>query len=106
MQVRMQIAEAYGSLLEGDNSDNPVRRAEVRRWDPPKLEQRRERDVSASKHGFIYEGSPIVADQLGHSFPFDSVVYKPTTTPGARLPSTYLKKTGRRSTIGWARISR
>ncbi len=29
MQVRMQIAEAYGGLLEGDNSENPVRRAEV-----------------------------------------------------------------------------
>ena len=85
----MQIAEAYGSLLEGNNGDNPVRRAEVGAA-IAKLGNV-ENECFGIEHGFIYEGSPIVADGSATPFPFDSVVYKPTTTPGARLPSTYLK---------------
>jgi hypothetical protein len=43
------------------------------------------------EHGFIYEGSPILVDEPNDPFPFDRVIYKPTTRPGARLPSTFLK---------------
>jgi 2-polyprenyl-6-methoxyphenol hydroxylase-like FAD-dependent oxidoreductase len=89
MQVRMQIAEAYGNLLEGDNSEDPVRRAEVGA-ELAKLGNA-ENECFGIEHGFIYEGSPIVADGSAAPFPFDPVVYKPTTTPGARLPSTFLK---------------
>jgi 2-polyprenyl-6-methoxyphenol hydroxylase-like FAD-dependent oxidoreductase len=89
MQVRMQIAEAYGSLLEGDNSEDPVRRAEAGAA-IAKLGNV-ENECFGIEHGFIYEGSPILADKPSTPFPFDSVVYKPTTTPGARLPSTLLK---------------
>ena len=89
MQVRMQIAEAYGNLLEGDNSEDPVRRAEVGAV-LAKLGNA-ENECFGIEHGFIYEGSPIVADGSAAPFPFDPVVYKPTTTPGARLPSTFLK---------------
>ena len=89
MQVRMQIAEAYGNLLEGGNSENPVRRAEVGA-ELAKLGNI-ENECFGIEHGFIYEGSPILADGPAAPFPFDPVVYKPTTTPGARLPSTFLK---------------
>jgi hypothetical protein len=89
MQVRMQIAETYGNLLEGDNSEDPARRAEVGA-ELAKLGNA-ENECFGIEHGFIYEGSPIVADGSAAPFPFDPVVYKPTTTPGARLPSTFLK---------------
>jgi 2-polyprenyl-6-methoxyphenol hydroxylase-like FAD-dependent oxidoreductase len=89
MQVRMQIAEAYGNLLEGDNSEDPVRRAKVGA-ELAKLGNA-ENECFGIEHGFIYQGSPIVADGSAAPFPFDPVVYKPTTTPGARLPSTFLK---------------
>jgi hypothetical protein len=85
----MQIAEAYGSLLEGDNSENPVRRAEVGA-ELAKLGNG-ENEWFGIEHGFVYEGSPIVAAGSVAAFPFDPAVYKPTTTPGARLPSTFLK---------------
>jgi 2-polyprenyl-6-methoxyphenol hydroxylase-like FAD-dependent oxidoreductase len=86
MQVRMQIAEAYGILMEGEG---PVRRAEVGAQ-IAKLGNA-ENECFGIEHGFIYEGSPIVVDGSAASFPFDPVIYKPTTTPGARLPSTFLK---------------
>jgi 2-polyprenyl-6-methoxyphenol hydroxylase-like FAD-dependent oxidoreductase len=89
MQVRMQIAEAYGNLLEGDNSEDPVRRAKVGA-ELAKLGNA-ENECFGIEHGFIYQGSPIVADGSAAPFPFDPVVYQPTTTPGARLPSTFLK---------------
>jgi len=89
MQVRMQIAETYGNLLEGDNSEDPARRAEVGA-ELAKLGNA-ENECFGIEHGFIYEGSPIVTDGSAAPFPFDPVVYKPTTTPGARLPSTFLK---------------
>ncbi|WP_426408491.1 FAD-dependent monooxygenase [Bradyrhizobium ganzhouense] len=89
MQVRMQIAEAYGGLLESDNSEDPVRRAEVGAA-IAKLGNI-ENESFGIEHGFIYEGSPIVAGGSAARFPFDPAVYKPTTTPGARLPSTILK---------------
>jgi hypothetical protein len=89
MQARMQIAEAYGNLLEGKNSEDPGRRAEVGA-ELAKLGNA-ENECFGIEHGFIYEGSPIVADGSAAPFRFDPVVYKPTTTPGARLPSTFLK---------------
>ena len=89
MQVRMQIAEAYGRLLEGNNSENPVHRAEVGAQ-IAKLGNA-ENEWFGIEHGFIYQGSPIVADGSAAAFPFDPAVYKPTTTPGARLPSAFLK---------------
>ena len=85
----MQIAEAYGGLLEGDNSEDPVRRAEVGAG-IAKLGNA-ENEWFGIEHGFIYEGSPIVADGSVAAFPFDPAVYKPMTTPGARLPSAFLK---------------
>lgn len=89
MQVRMQIAEAYGGLLQGENSEDPVRRAEVGA-EIARLGNA-ENEWFGIEHGFIYEGSPVLADQSVTAFPFDPAVYKPTTTPGARLPSTLLK---------------
>jgi hypothetical protein len=89
MQVRMQIAEAYGVLMEGGNGEDPVRRAEVGAQ-ISKLGNA-ENECFGIEHGFIYEGSPIIAAESAAPFPFDPVVYKPTTTPGARLPSIYLK---------------
>lgn len=89
MQVRMQIGEAYGNLLEGDNGDDPVRRAEVGA-EIAKLGNA-ENEWFGIEHGFIYQGSPIVADGSVTPFAFDPAVYKPTTRPGARLPSTLLK---------------
>ncbi|WGD56725.1 FAD-dependent monooxygenase [Bradyrhizobium sp. CB1650] len=89
MQVRMQIAEAYGNLLEGDNGDGSVRRAEVGA-EIAKLGNA-ENEWFGIEHGFIYQGSPIVADGLDTPFAFDPAIYKPTTRPGARLPSTLLK---------------
>src|ERR1700741_573495 len=89
MQVRMQIAEAYGNLLEGSNDEDSVRRAEVGAQ-IAKLGNV-ENECFGIEHGFIYEGSQILADGAAAPFPFDPVVYNPTTTPGARLPSTFLK---------------
>src|SRR6185295_14578484 len=89
MQVRMQIAEAYGVLMEGGNGEDPVRRAEVGAQ-IGKLGNA-ENECFGIEHGFINEGSPIIASESATPFPFDPVVYKPTTTPGARLPSTFLK---------------
>jgi 2-polyprenyl-6-methoxyphenol hydroxylase-like FAD-dependent oxidoreductase len=89
MQVRMQIAEAYGGLRQGESGEESVRRAEVGAA-IAKLGNI-ENECFGIEHGFIHEGSPIVANSSAARFPFDSVVYKPTTTPGARLPSTFLK---------------
>jgi 2-polyprenyl-6-methoxyphenol hydroxylase-like FAD-dependent oxidoreductase len=41
--------------------------------------------------GYVYNGSPIVASEPGAVPPSDPVHYVPTTMPGARLPSTFLK---------------
>src|ERR1700751_866200 len=89
MQVRLQIAEVYGILMQGSNDEDSVRRAEVGAQ-IAKLGNV-ENECFGIEHGFIYEGSPILADGAADPFPFDPVVFKPTTSPGARLPSTFLK---------------
>lgn len=41
--------------------------------------------------GYAYENSPIVCREAGARAPDDPLVYEPSTVPGARLPSVFLR---------------
>lgn len=87
MQVRIKIAEAYAAALKGDG--DTVRRAEL----GARIAAlgNAENESYGIEHGFLYEGSPIVVDDGSEAFPFDPLLYKPTTRPGARLPNIFLQ---------------
>jgi 2-polyprenyl-6-methoxyphenol hydroxylase-like FAD-dependent oxidoreductase len=90
MQVRIKIAEVYRTAGLDGNDGDAVRRAET--GAQIAALGNAENECFGIEHGFLYEGSPIVVDDGSDSFPFDPLIYKPTTRPGARLPSTFLKE--------------
>jgi hypothetical protein len=88
--VRIKIAEVYRTAGLDGNDGDAVRRAET--GAQIAALGNAENECFGIEHGFLYEGSPIVVDDGSDSFTFDPLIYKPTTRPGARLPSTFLKE--------------
>jgi 2-polyprenyl-6-methoxyphenol hydroxylase-like FAD-dependent oxidoreductase len=83
-RVRVAIAEAYN-----DDLDSEERRAEVAAA-IAKLGNA-ENECTGIEFGYVYHGSPVVADETGLVPPTDPLRYVPTTMPGARLPSAFLR---------------
>lgn len=52
------------------------------------MEQRKTNEITGIEMGYRYLDTPIVCTEDGG--PEDSVVYQPTTWPGARLPNVWL----------------
>lgn len=50
-----------------------------------------ENEAWGTEHGYIYDGSPIVANEGTQAPAFDCFIYEPTTRPGARLPHVFLE---------------
>ena len=50
-----------------------------------------ENECRGIEFGYAYDESPIVSEHTGTRAPNDPRLYQPTTVPGARLPSVYLK---------------
>jgi hypothetical protein len=50
-----------------------------------------ENECRGVEFGYAYPDSPIVAGEAGCRPPDDFVLYQPTTVPGVRLPSVFLR---------------
>jgi hypothetical protein len=87
-KVRGQIAALYDNHLDGlDESGELARRATAEAIGKLGNAENESRGV---EFGYVYAGSPIVAREavdISDSF----IDYHPTTAPGARLPSTFLR---------------
>ncbi|MAT50720.1 MAG: FAD-monooxygenase [Porticoccaceae bacterium] len=86
--VRVKIAELYSPLLgdEGPDADAERHRvgAEIARIGNA------ENECVGLELGYIYADSPVICHDGDHEFSDDPRIYRPTTTPGARLPSVIL----------------
>jgi 2-polyprenyl-6-methoxyphenol hydroxylase-like FAD-dependent oxidoreductase len=86
-RVRMAIAEVYRDVLGADGADDPVRRAEAGRRIAALGNA--ENESWGLEYGYDYRSSPIVWAEPDAAYSDDPVVYRPSTAPGVRLPSTY-----------------
>lgn len=50
-----------------------------------------ENEAWGIEHGYIYENTTAIKTEAGAQILFDPAVYQPTTMPGGKLPSTYLR---------------
>ncbi|MBV8629958.1 MAG: FAD-dependent monooxygenase [Silvibacterium sp.] len=53
-------------------------------------EQRKTHEMKGAEIGYHYSGSPLVASEQGDEPFYDFIEYKPSTSPGARLPHIWL----------------
>jgi len=87
--VRKEIGALYTAELfeDGPSGDAARRRvsAEIKRIG------NLENEAWGIEHGYVYAESPVVCAEAGASINIDPAVYEPTTVPGARLPSIFLK---------------
>ena len=88
-KVRLGIAQTYKDDLEGAQPIGEARRAEI----SARIAQlgNAENESYGIEFGYVYHRSPIVAIEQDVEPPSDPLRYVPTTMPGARLPSTFLK---------------
>lgn len=49
-----------------------------------------ENEAWGTEHGYRYEGSPVIAEEVGTPPTFDMFDYRPSTWPGCRLPHMFL----------------
>jgi 2-polyprenyl-6-methoxyphenol hydroxylase-like FAD-dependent oxidoreductase len=91
-KVRLAIADCYRSALGVDQSISDVRRAQL----SAEIAElgNAENESWGIEFGYVYDRSPIVANEAGIVTPSDPLRYQPTTMPGARLPSTFLQDGG------------
>jgi 2-polyprenyl-6-methoxyphenol hydroxylase-like FAD-dependent oxidoreductase len=86
--VRVEIGKLYDTAIfaEGPLGDSR------RRWAGNEIGQigNNENESWGIEFGYCYRDSPIVMHDAD-SVPDDPLTYSPTTVPGARLPSVYLK---------------
>jgi len=87
--VRIEIMRSYQADLESEAPVSAERRAAIGAGIAELGNA--ENESWGIEFGYVYQGSPIVADEPGATPPQDPVRYVPTTMPGARLPSTFLK---------------
>jgi 2-polyprenyl-6-methoxyphenol hydroxylase-like FAD-dependent oxidoreductase len=87
--VRVEIGKLYDAAIfaEGPEGDAYRRRAgnEIGRLGND------ENESLGIEFGYCYRDSPIVMHDAGGVSSDDPLIYFPTTVPGARLPSVYLK---------------
>jgi hypothetical protein len=87
-KIRGEIAALYGDHLDGlDENGELARRTTA---DAIRKLGNAENESRGVEFGYVYAGSPIVAEEavaVSDSF----IDYHPTTAPGARLPSTFLR---------------
>jgi 2-polyprenyl-6-methoxyphenol hydroxylase-like FAD-dependent oxidoreductase len=88
-KVRLRIAQSYRSDLDAEVSISGERRAEISAGIAELGNA--ENESYGIEFGYIYHQSPIVAVEQDIEPPSDPLHYIPTTMPGARLPSTFLK---------------
>jgi 2-polyprenyl-6-methoxyphenol hydroxylase-like FAD-dependent oxidoreductase len=91
-KVRIAIAEAYRTHSDDPGSGSPT--SDARRAELSAAIARlgnAENESTGIEFGYVYHGSPVVADEAGTAPPSDPLRYVPTTMPGARLPSTFLQ---------------
>ncbi|MFP1646357.1 FAD-dependent monooxygenase [Pontitalea aquivivens] len=87
--VRRQIGELYDERLYLQGPEGDARRAEVGR-EIARLGNL-ENEAWGIEYGYVYADSPAVMAEPGACYSADPAVYEPTTVPGARLPSVFLK---------------
>jgi 2-polyprenyl-6-methoxyphenol hydroxylase-like FAD-dependent oxidoreductase len=88
--TRMEISKLFDAKLfrEGADGDSS------RRWAASEISKigNHENESLGIEFGYWYRNSPIVVRDADDDLPSDDpVTYCPTTVPGARLPSVYLK---------------
>jgi hypothetical protein len=83
--VRIQIGALYQAPLDTDAAARRVASERIREIGNV------ENESWAIEHGYIYAGSPIVAEESSVEVPSSLTDYRPTTRPGARLPSLFLQ---------------
>ena len=83
--VRIQIGALYQAPLA---TDEAARRTAARRI---REIGNIENESWAIEHGYIYADSPIVAEEPSTDVTSSLTDYRPTTRPGARLPSLFLQ---------------
>jgi 2-polyprenyl-6-methoxyphenol hydroxylase-like FAD-dependent oxidoreductase len=88
-KVRLAIAESYGEAAEDglplSDASRAVLSAKIA------AHGNAENESTGIEFGYVYDRSPIVAAEAGAVPPSDPLRYVPTTMPGARLPSTFLR---------------
>ena len=88
-KVRLQIGQSYSNDLEATLPISGERRAEISAGIAELGNA--ENESYGIEFGYVYHRSPIVAVEQDIEPPSDPLHYIPTTMPGARLPSTFLK---------------
>lgn len=88
-KVRLAIAQSYKDDLDGGLPFSEARRSELAA--KIALLGNAENESTGIEFGYVYDRSPIVAEEAGAVAPSDPLRYIATTMPGARLPSTFLR---------------
>ena len=83
--VRIQIGALYQAPLD---TDEAARRSAAQRISEI---GNIENESWAIEYGYVYADSPIVAEESSAEVSSSFTDYRPTTTPGARLPSLFLQ---------------
>lgn len=88
-KVRLAIAQSYKDDLDSGLPLGAARRSEL----AAKIASlgNAENESTGIEFGYVYDRSPIVAEEAGAVAPSDPLRYVATTMPGARLPSTFLR---------------
>jgi len=86
--IRVAIAKLYGPLLHDKNTEDPQALDAVR--DGIIALGDAENASNGIEYGYSYGTSPVICHEPGAILPDDPVIYRPTTIPGARLPSVFL----------------
>ena len=86
--VRLEIGKLYDAAIFAEGPQGDSRR----RWAGNEIGQigNNENESWGIEFGYCYRHSPIVMHDAD-GVPDDPLTYSPTTAPGARLPSVYLK---------------
>jgi 2-polyprenyl-6-methoxyphenol hydroxylase-like FAD-dependent oxidoreductase len=82
--VRIRIGALYQAPLDTDEAARRDAAQRIREFGNI------ENESWAIEHGYIYADSPIVAAEPAADIPSSFTDYRPTTRPGARLPSLFL----------------
>jgi 2-polyprenyl-6-methoxyphenol hydroxylase-like FAD-dependent oxidoreductase len=88
--IRVKIAGEYGDCRLGETGpEGDAARLET--GERIRAFGNAENECRGIEFGYVYTGSPIVAAESGGGSADEPFLeYRPTTTPGARLPSTFL----------------
>ena len=88
-KVRLAIAQVYRENFPDDTEPTAEQRLRV----SSRIAElgNAENESFGIEFGYHYGRSPIVAVETGAAYPDDSLHYVPTTLPGVRLPSSFLR---------------